>query len=137
MHVPVVFNPMCRFGGRRKSSQVNVRQCLLEVSAATGFKYSGDIEGESTIRYLLQYNADGRGDFVGWEQLNGRIGDRTGSILLKHVGRFEVHGIEVTIESVPGSGTGELATMSLKSSRSLSGQGPYTVEYLSVNSIKN
>ena len=104
-------------------------------SVATGFRYSGDIEGESTIRYLLQYNADGRGDYVGWEQLNGRIGERTGSILLKHVGRFESHGIEVTIESVPDSGIGALATMSLKSSQSLSGKGPYTVEYISENSI--
>ena len=37
--------------------------------------YSGDIEGEAQVEYLMMYRGDGSASFVGLERVVGRIGD--------------------------------------------------------------
>src|SRR4051794_14834225 len=50
--------------------------------------YHGDIEGEGTLEYLMVYHTAGPVDFVGFERIVGRIGERTGSFVLRHTGTY-------------------------------------------------
>ncbi len=70
--------------------------------------FSGDIEGESTVEYLMIHGTDGSADFVGVERVVGRVGDRSGSFVLRHTGTFEGGTATASWTVVRGSGTGEL-----------------------------
>lgn len=63
--------------------------------------YTGDIEGEAQVEYLMMYRSDGSASFVGLEQVVGRIGANTGSFVLQRSGRFE--GGQVPIHRVGGN----------------------------------
>ena len=79
---------------------------LTRVSVTKSF--SGDIEGEGTLEYLMAYREDGSASFIGLERVVGRIGDRSGSFVLQHTGTFEGGTAQATWVVVPGSGTGDL-----------------------------
>ncbi len=79
---------------------------LARASVANVFQ--GDIEGETTLAYLLCYLDDGRCVFHGLEQVTGRVGDRVGSFVLHHAGIFRDGAAEATSSVVPGSGSGDL-----------------------------
>lgn len=70
--------------------------------------FSGDIEGEGSLEYLMMYRADGSASFVGFERVVGRLGGRSGSFVLQHTGTFEGGTARATWGVVPGSGTGDL-----------------------------
>ena len=70
--------------------------------------YRGDIEGEGTVELLMMYRDDTSASYVGLERVVGRIGDRSGSFVLRHTGTFEGDTARTTWQVVPGSGTGEL-----------------------------
>lgn len=70
--------------------------------------FSGDIEGESTVEYLMIHRTDGSADFVGVERVVGRVGDRSGSFVLRHTGTFEDGSATASWTVVRGSGTGKL-----------------------------
>jgi hypothetical protein len=92
---------------------------------------AGDIQGESTLCYLMAYLPDGSASFVGHEHVAGRIGDRHGIFVLKHDGIFANGQARGSLEVVPGSATADLA--------GLTGHGsyvatdvqptPFTLEY--------
>lgn len=67
-------------------------------------RYSGDLEGEAVLEYLLSYGADGTATFVGLERLTGRAGDREGAIVLRQVGTFADGAAKADITIVGGSG---------------------------------
>jgi hypothetical protein len=71
--------------------------------------FEGDIEGEGSVEYLMMYRADGTASFVGLEVVVGRIGDRSGSFVLQHLGDYEGGKAKASWRVVPGSATGELA----------------------------
>ncbi|WP_339724169.1 DUF3224 domain-containing protein [uncultured Paraglaciecola sp.] len=50
--------------------------------------YSGDLTGTSELQYLLSYQSDGSADFVGFESLQVTINGDSGSLILRHIGRF-------------------------------------------------
>lgn len=79
---------------------------------------TGDIEGKSTLTYLMTYLPDGSASFTGQERVIGRIGDRAGSFVLQHQGEFRAGKATGTLTIVPGSGTAGLA--------GISGSGTYT-----------
>jgi hypothetical protein len=69
---------------------------------------SGDLEAISTSEYVMAYAEDGTATFAGIEHLTGRFGDRSGTLVLQHSGRFD-HGVahaDVTV--VPGASSDEL-----------------------------
>ena len=70
--------------------------------------FRGDIEGSGTLEYLMVYRADGSVPFIGLERVDGRIGGRAGSFVLRHEGTFQEGVAEARWSVVPGSGTGEL-----------------------------
>lgn len=83
--------------------------------------FNGDIEGESTLEYLMFYRDDGHAAFVGLERVIGRLGDRTGAFVLHHEGVFENGAARTTLTIVPGSATGALA--------GLHGSGSFTATH--------
>jgi hypothetical protein len=70
--------------------------------------YHGDLEGEGSLEYLMVYTTAGPVDFVGYERIVGRIGDRAGSFVLQHTGTYADGTANATYAVVPGSGTGAL-----------------------------
>ncbi len=82
-----------------KNTQANVK-----------YSYSGEISGESVVRYLMCYVEEGEhGSFVALEHFTGSIGGKQGTFTFQHTGTFEKDGVKATLVIVPGSGTGELA----------------------------
>ncbi|UPK76415.1 DUF3224 domain-containing protein [Nocardioidaceae bacterium SCSIO 66511] len=74
------------------------------------YTYSGELEGTSTVAYLISYK-DGAAPIVGFERFEGTIGGHDGSCVLRHVGSHTGEGVEATVEVVPGMGTGGLTDL--------------------------
>lgn len=87
-----------------------------QTRATVTTEHSGDVRGTSTVEYLMSYG-DLTCQFIAMEKVDGELGGRTGSFLLRHVGRFQDGVVSGTFEVVPESGTGELA--------GLTGSGDY------------
>ena len=70
--------------------------------------FTGDLEGEGHVEYLMMYRSDGSAAFVGLERITGRIGEKTGTFVLQRIGVFENGEAKENYSVVPGSATGEL-----------------------------
>lgn len=70
--------------------------------------YSGDIDGEGRVEYLMMYRSDGSATFIGLERVVGRIAGKSGSFVLQRTGVFEGGQAKETYTVIPGSATGEL-----------------------------
>lgn len=81
--------------------------------------YSGDLDGEGHVEYLMVYRADGTATYVGIEQVTGRLGGQAGSFVLERTGVFGDGQAQESYSVIPGSGTGAL--------RGLSGGGTSSV----------
>lgn len=70
--------------------------------------YSGDLEGEGTMEYVMAYSSDASAVFVGLELVDGRLAGRAGTFIMKDDGVFD-HGVAASsFEIVKDSGTGDL-----------------------------
>ena len=78
------------------------------VHADVVYTYTGDLEGEGTIAYLMCYSSNNIAYFTGYEQVAGRLGERAGSFVLHHHGTFAAGAVNDTVTVVPGSATGDL-----------------------------
>jgi hypothetical protein len=95
-------------------------QDLPKLTRATVTKtFTGDIEGEGQVEYLMMYGSDGSATFVGLERIVGRIGGKAGTFVLQRNGTFEGGQATESYAVIPGSGTGDL--------RSLRGDGTSVV----------
>ena len=93
--------------------------------------FSGDIEGEGQVEYLMMYRSDGSATFVGLERVVGRIGAKTGTFVLQRIGVFESGQAKESYSVIPGSATGELQGL-LGDGSSAVGHGmehPFTLSY--------
>lgn len=93
--------------------------------------YTGDIEGEGHVDYLMMYRSEGSAAFVGLERIVGRVAGKTGSFVLQRSGVFEDGQAKESYFVIPGSGTGELAGL-VGEGRSAVGHGmehPFTLDY--------
>jgi hypothetical protein len=94
--------------GGGKLTQASVKQA-----------FSGDIEGDGTVEWLMCYRPDETADFIGLQRIVGRVGGRFGSfVLLQTEGTFDGKEARGALAVVPGSGTGDL--------RGLRGEGEFT-----------
>lgn len=99
--------------------------------ASVAKTFTGDLEGEGQVEYLMMYRADGSAAFVGLERVVGHIGGKAGSFVLQRTGVFEAGQARESYSVVPGSGTGELRGLRGKGASSV-GHGmehPFTLEY--------
>lgn len=99
--------------------------------ASVSKTFTGDLEGEGAVEYLMMYRSDGTAAFVGLERIVGRIGGKSGSFVLQRTGTFEGGEAKESYTVVPGSGTGELAGLRGNGSSAV-GHGmehPFTLTY--------
>ena len=93
--------------------------------------FTGDLEGEGQLEYLMMYRSDGSASFVGLERFVGRIGGKTGTFVLQRMGVFESGQAKESYSVVPGSATGELRGLRADGS-SVVGHGtehPFVLNY--------
>jgi len=93
--------------------------------------YTGDLEGEGQVEYLMMYRSDGSAAFVGLERVVGRIGGKTGTFVLQRTGVFEGGQAQESYSVIPGSATGDLRGL-LGDGSSAVGHGmehPFTLSY--------
>jgi hypothetical protein len=91
---------------------------LVEIHVTETF--SGDIEGEGSVRFLQAIRDDGSASFVGIERVSGSIQGRQGTFLLQDAGTLEGNLVKGDWFVIPGSGTGELS--------GLRGEGSFEAE---------
>ena len=70
--------------------------------------FTGDVEGEGTVRVIQAARKDGSATFVGIERVRGAVGGRKGSFLLQISGTDLGRERKAEWFVVPGSGTGGL-----------------------------
>lgn len=84
-------------------------QDLPRLTRASVMKtFTGDIEGEGQVEYLMMYRGDASATFVGLERVVGRIGGKSGTFVLQRIGVFENGQAKESYSVIPGSATGEL-----------------------------
>jgi uncharacterized protein DUF3224 len=74
-----------------------------------GQTYSGDIQGDGAVQWLMWYRGDGSAHFVGLWRITASLRDRTGSVVLESSGDFDGGASSGTLTVVAGSGTGDLS----------------------------
>ena len=79
-------------------------------------KYTGDVEGTSTTKWLMVYAPDNTATFVGLERIKGTVAGKHGSLVLQHVGSFQDGSADASLTVI--SGTNEL--------KAVSGSGHFT-----------
>jgi hypothetical protein len=89
--------------------------------------YTGELQGEGTVEYLMTHRADGTADFVGLERIVGSLGRRAGSVVLRHEGSFVAGTVRSAWIVIPESGTGELHGLSGKIALETGHQEEYSV----------
>ena len=84
-------------GAGRKLTRASVKQAI-----------SGDIEGTGSVEWLMSYRPDKTAEFVGLQQVDAKLGDRSGSFVMRTSGSFDGREAKGELTVVPGSGTGDL-----------------------------
>ena len=69
-------------------------------------RYSGEIDGESTTKWLMSYAPDKSATYVGIEHIKGTVGGRRGGLVLMHDGEFR-DGVATAVMRIV-LGTGDL-----------------------------
>lgn len=77
--------------------------------AHVGKTYEGVLKGEGTVEYIMTYRSDGSADFVGYENVEGRLNNMKGSFVFEHRGSFKKGVASDTWTVVEGSGSGQLS----------------------------
>lgn len=99
--------------------------------AAVTKAFTGDIEGDGHVEYLMMYRSDGSAAFVGLERITGSVAGKSGSFVLQRTGVFENGLAQESYSVVRGSGTGELQSLRGEGASAV-GHGmehPFTLTY--------
>jgi hypothetical protein len=78
--------------------------------AEVGYTYKGDLEGSSSLVYLIAYKGDAA-PVLGLERFEGSVDGHEGSFVMRHVGEQDAGSVRAHLEVVPGMGTGGLETL--------------------------
>ena len=71
-------------------------------------RFSGDLDGQGSIEWLMCYLPDRSATFVGLQRIDGSIDGRSGTFVMNAYGNHDGTGSDGTWTVVPGSGTGGL-----------------------------
>ena len=74
--------------------------------------FNGDLVGTGNLMYVMSHLSSGAASFAGYERVEGSLGGRSGSFVLRHTGSYDGGEARAEYEVVPGSGTGELVGLS-------------------------
>lgn len=89
--------------------------------ASVGQAFTGDLEGEGSVEWLMCYREDETAEFVGLQRFVGRLGSRSGSFVMQTQGTFDGSQAEGRFAVVSGSGTEEL--------RGITGTGAFAAQH--------
>ena len=70
---------------------------------------AGDFEGSASSSILIAYRPDGTARYAGYDRLVGRVGDRSGSVVVEVNGTYDTTGLNATTSVVGGTGLGDFA----------------------------
>ena len=103
----------------------------LTVTHASGAqRFSGDIEGDRSIDWLMLYRGDKTAHFVGLQRISGSVAGRRGSFVLAAEGDHDGSASHITWTVVADSGTGELAGIRGSGEMVAPGKtGTYSLDY--------
>ncbi|MEW5248029.1 DUF3224 domain-containing protein [Microbulbifer discodermiae] len=92
--------------------------------------YTGNMVGTGTGQMLSKRAESGVAVYSAIEEFVGSIGDKSGSFTLSHYGLMSKESQELTIKIIPGSGSGDLASItgSLQINQNL-GKHSYILTY--------
>ena len=93
------------------------------------YTYTGDFEGEGSVEYLMCYSSNNIAYFIGYEQMVGRLGDRSGSFVLQHSGTYEGGAVKDALTVVSGSATGDLNGLQGSGTSGGDGEAVFTLDY--------
>lgn len=71
--------------------------------------FTGQLEGTSQLSYLMVYGDDGAAALTALERIDARVGERSGCLVLRHVGGFADGAATADIEVLADFGTGDFA----------------------------
>ena len=77
--------------------------------ASVGQAFTGDLEGEGSVEWLMCYREDKTAEFVGLQRFVGTLGSRSGSFVMTTQGSFDGSEAKGSLAVVAGSGTEELS----------------------------
>ena len=77
--------------------------------ATVPFSFSGDLEGEGVMEFLMCYRPDGTASYVGQQAVSGTLTGRKGGFVVHATGGYADGEASWTWSVVRGSGTEELA----------------------------
>ncbi|HEX3623174.1 MAG TPA: DUF3224 domain-containing protein [Acidimicrobiales bacterium] len=97
--------------------------------AAVTLAFSGDLEAEATVQWLMSYAPDGTAAFVGLQLVAGTLGGRAGSFVLQDVGTFAGGVARGAWSILAGSGAGDLAGISGSGSFEAGQDAIYSLDY--------
>ena len=73
--------------------------------------FQGDLSGTGNLMYVMTHLESGGASFLGFEKVEGVLGGRSGSFVLRHTGSYDGARANSEYEVVRGSGTGDLAEL--------------------------
>jgi hypothetical protein len=78
--------------------------------------FTGGIDGDGAVQWLMSYRPDGTAHFVGLQRIRGTIGDAKGSFVLETIGDFDGKMAKWNATVVPGSASADLKGLTGKGS---------------------
>jgi hypothetical protein len=74
-------------------------------------RFTGDLEGEGSVEWLVCYLPDGGARFTGFQRIEGSIGGRAGSFVAEATADHDGTQSKGTWTIIAGSGAGELSAI--------------------------
>lgn len=116
--------------GETKNGVYYPKRGVTHVEAS--FTYTGDIEGSSTVQYLITYK-ETSAPVQAVERFTGTIGGHEGTCVMTSSGTQSPGNVRTHAEVVEGLGTGDLASLRGTIDLVIEGEGddgyPLTMEY--------
>lgn len=72
-------------------------------------RFEGELEAASVVHMLAVMTTENSGSYVAIERVEGELGGRAGSFVLRHCGTMDRGAQSLDLQVVPDSGEGELA----------------------------
>ena len=97
--------------------------------ATVELSFSGAIDGDAAVEWLMAYRGDGTAHFVGLARIRAALDGRTGTFVLENTGEFDGMVARGEWSVVQGSGTGGLERLTGTGGFEAGQEATYTLEY--------
>ena len=97
--------------------------------ATVELAFSGAIDGDAAVEWLMAYRPNGTAHFVGLARLRGSVDGRAGTFVLENTGEFDGMVARGEWSVVQGSGTGDLEGLTGAGGFEAGQEATYTLDY--------